>query len=101
MEMPPAVIVEVGNGQEYPVSSRVTYIGTGGSNQIVLADNGVSEHHAKITFADGEYHLENLDGADGTFVNDRQSNGRSKIVHGDLIRLGSTVLEFKLARHAP
>jgi pSer/pThr/pTyr-binding forkhead associated (FHA) protein len=100
MEMTPAVLVEIRNhdeGPEHPVSSRVTYIGGSACNQIVLSDGGISRHHAKITFAEGKYYLEDLDSKLGTFVNGERSNGRSRIAHGDMIRLGEITLRFQLA----
>jgi len=101
MEMPGAVVVEINSGGEsenHSVSSRVTYIGRSQSNQIVLANQGISKHHAKITFADGEYQIEDLDSVNGTFVNGKRSNGRSKIGSGDLIRLGSVLVKFQLVK---
>jgi len=61
---------------------------------------GVSREHARVwRSANGAFHLEDLDSANGTFVNDIAVERRTLIV-GDKIRLGPT-LELKFDLTAP
>ncbi|HVX66505.1 MAG TPA: SpoIIE family protein phosphatase, partial [Bryobacteraceae bacterium] len=52
-----------------PVSALPFRIGREGDNELVLRDNRVSRHHAKITAADGSYRIADLRSSYGVFIN--------------------------------
>ncbi|HXL79461.1 MAG TPA: FHA domain-containing protein [Pyrinomonadaceae bacterium] len=61
----------------------------------------VSRRHARITFRDGQYLLEDLGSTNGTFVNRgrRLSPGtRQALTDGDEIIVGKTFLRFRLVK---
>ncbi|MGI8837864.1 MAG: FHA domain-containing protein [Pyrinomonadaceae bacterium] len=61
----------------------------------------VSRRHARITFRDGQYLLEDLGSTNGTFVNrgKRLSPGtRQALKDGDEIIVGKTFLRFRLVK---
>jgi len=61
----------------------------------------VSRRHARITFRDGQYFLEDLGSTNGTFVNRgrRLSPGtRQALNDGDEIIVGKTFLRFRLVK---
>jgi hypothetical protein len=61
----------------------------------------VSRRHARITFRDGQYFLEDLGSTNGTFVNRgrRLSPGtRQALADGDEIIVGKTFLRFRLVK---
>jgi hypothetical protein len=61
----------------------------------------VSRRHARITFRDGQYFLEDLGSTNGTFVNRgrRLSPGtRQALSDGDEIIVGKTFLRFRLVK---
>ena len=61
----------------------------------------VSRRHARITFRDGQYLLEDLGSTNGTFVNRgrRLSPGtRQSLKDGDEIIVGKTFLRFRLVK---
>lgn len=61
----------------------------------------VSRRHARITFRDGQYFLEDLGSTNGTFVNrgKRLSPGtRQSLNDGDEIIVGKTFLRFRLVK---
>lgn len=61
----------------------------------------VSRRHARVTFRDGQYFLEDLGSTNGTFVNrgKRLSPGtRQSLSDGDEIIVGKTFLRFRLVK---
>jgi hypothetical protein len=76
-----------------PVERRIR-IGRQSDNDLVVADPGVSRHHAEVINESGTCTLRDLGSTNGTYVN-------GSVVHehalrdGDRISVGSTVVEFR------
>lgn len=64
------------------------------SEALPLSDRAVSRRHAELTPDDGKWWLRDLSSQNGTFVNGVRIEGRVRLVPGDQIRIGSTVLVF-------
>jgi pSer/pThr/pTyr-binding forkhead associated (FHA) protein len=76
----------------YPLDVEVT-IGRGEENTLVVSSDQASRRHAAVR-PDGDGHqLEDLGSTNGTFVNSKQVTHR-RLVHGDVIRVASTVLKY-------
>ena len=57
-------------------------------------DPEISRHHARVSRgADGRLAIEDLGSANGTYVNGERIDAPQTLEHGDLIRVGKTVLE--------
>jgi hypothetical protein len=89
----PQLIIEH-TGQVFPLGMDVVTIGRADDNAIVLADPEVSAHHARIAWdaRRGVYYIEDLGSVEGTYVNERSIGGSVKLHHGDVIRVGNTVM---------
>ncbi len=76
-----------------PIERRIR-IGRQSDNDLVVADPGISRHHAEVINESGTCTLRDLGSTNGTYVN-------GSVVHehalrdGDRISLGSTVVEFR------
>jgi pSer/pThr/pTyr-binding forkhead associated (FHA) protein len=72
-------------------------------NDVVLKDARVSRHHARITFEDGQYWIEDLNSANGTVLNGRARVQRQRLASGDTLSIGAAELTFlwSQARPAP
>ena len=81
-------------GRTHRLADGITAIGRDADNQIVLSDQGISSHHAKIRIEDGKYILYDLVSENGTEVNG-ESIVFKEIKENDEIKLGDTVLVFK------
>jgi hypothetical protein len=82
-------------GQLYPIDAGESIIGRGTQATVKLSDDGISRKHARLLRRGGEVILEDLQSANGTYVNDDQVTGVRLLHDGDKIRLGaSTVLKF-------
>ncbi len=59
-----------------------------------ISDIAVSRRHAELTPDEGRWWLRDLSSRNGTYVNGVRIEGRVRLVPGDQIRVGSTVLAF-------
>ena len=66
--------------------------------ELFLDSPGVSRRHALIRIAGEEATVEDLGSKNGTFVADRRLDSPTRIVDGDLIRVGSVQLTFSAVR---
>jgi hypothetical protein len=69
-------------------------------NDVILCDDQVSRHHARITRHGENFLLEDLSSSNGTFLRARRLRARtpSELVDGDEIQIGSVRLVFHLYR---
>lgn len=81
--------------QEIILDSVETNIGRQKSNEIVLNDKSVSRVHAQLINKKYYYKIRDLNSTNGSYVNGKTIT-EQKLVDGDQIRLGKTVLEFSL-----
>ncbi len=86
------------SGQVFPLGTEPVTIGTQQDNLIVLADPQGSAHHASISWqaGTGTYVVEDLGSTGGTFVNEVRVRGPQTLRHGDVIRIGNTVMDLRL-----
>jgi signal transduction histidine kinase len=61
---------------------------------IPIADGAVSRRHAEVSFRDGQWILQDMSSANGTFVNGRRIDRPVQLRHEDKIRIGTTILQF-------
>ena len=106
------LVIERGNsaGKQFPLSHQESNIGRWDADGGVFPDVDldtddpeakVSRRHARISFRDGQYVIEDLGSTNGTFVNRgrRLKPGEShQLKDGDEIIVGKTFLRFRLAK---
>lgn len=63
-----------------------------GDNDVVLDDQFISKHHAKIVKDEGFFFLEDLNSSNGTFLNGSKIQDVAKLKDGD--RIGMGALQF-------
>ncbi len=68
-------------------------LGTAADCNVVLATEGVSEHHAEVVCENGEYFLVDLGSEHGTYVNNSRVL-EHQLVDGDLVRIGEAKFRF-------
>jgi len=86
-------------GMEYVLDQRTIRIGRGPGVDLALDDATVEREHAKLTFADGAFHLEDSSQAADTRVNGGPVS-RQRLKTSDRLRLGETALEYDLEPRA-
>ena len=75
-------------------------IGRGSSNQLILNDNYISRHHARIEYKkdDGFFVLKDMNSRNGCFLNGTRVY-QAVLSHNDRIKLGDRVFTFSFDRH--
>jgi predicted component of type VI protein secretion system len=75
---------------------RPTVVGRAPDADLVLEDGQASRHHARITPASGgSTFVEDLGSANGTFVNQNELVGPSRLDPGDELLIGVTLMEVR------
>ncbi|MBK8599068.1 MAG: RDD family protein [Holophagales bacterium] len=80
--------------QTIPFTGKEVLIGRGKENGLVLEDNAVSRHHARIVEEPDGHVLIDNNSANGTWVNG-QSVTEQRLKPGDQIRVGKTLFEIQ------
>ncbi len=80
-------------GRSYDLLDGENIIGRK-SNSVELTDGTVSRHHARLTTKDGDWVLQDLGSANGTFLNGVRVTQPMQLHRGDQFRCGSTLMVF-------
>lgn len=83
--------------QQIPLESAGLTIGRSRHNNLMLADPTVTERHARISYEEGAFFVQDLQSEHGTLVNGRRV-GRCILRNGDRITIGASVFEFRTNR---
>jgi two-component system cell cycle response regulator len=82
-------------GEMHALREGEMIIGRARASTIRLDDDGVSRSHARVISQGNAVHIEDLESANGTFVNDEPVVSRRPLTDGDKITLGAiTILKF-------
>lgn len=84
-------VLYIDDGRRFEVRRPMT-IGRGADNDIRLADAKTSRHHARLAPDGDEMRIEDLDSANGVYVNDTRIRGAVRLTAGDRLRIGSMTL---------
>jgi Inner membrane component of T3SS, cytoplasmic domain len=83
-------------GTSVPLGATPVTIGRASDSTLVLEDDYVSSHHARIVAGKrGRWQVEDLGSTNGTFVNEDQVSGVTTLEPGAHVRVGTTVLELR------
>jgi pSer/pThr/pTyr-binding forkhead associated (FHA) protein len=86
--------------KELPLTQAATTIGRLPDNTLQIDNLAVSGHHARITWDQDHYIVEDLGSLNGTYVNDERV-GKATLKHGDHLKIGKHLVEFKHEGSAP
>jgi DNA-binding SARP family transcriptional activator len=85
--------LHLADGTRHLLGRQPCTIGRHRENTLAIADANISRRHAVIQLVDGDFVLTDLGSTNGTFVNG-VAVAEHRLVSGDDIRLGDTVLRF-------
>jgi pSer/pThr/pTyr-binding forkhead associated (FHA) protein len=85
-----------GAGVIHPVLERAT-IGRGTTADVVIPDRAVSRIHASVRVDGQTVVVEDLDSSNGTLVNGEPIVAARRLAPGDVVTVGSTDLEVRVA----
>ena len=73
------------------------YHPSGGACHIVLDEDPMSRHHAKVLYLDYQPEILDLGSTNGTYLNGKKVN-RAFLKHGDQIQVGSSIFEALIGK---
>lgn len=76
------------NVKEYYPLIEANSIGRSNGNEIILKDPYISKKHLQIVEDEGDFYLEDLNSANGTYLNGDRIMDVAKLKNGDRIRVG-------------
>jgi ABC-type multidrug transport system ATPase subunit/pSer/pThr/pTyr-binding forkhead associated (FHA) protein/uncharacterized membrane protein len=83
-------------GKIYPLEEDEVLIGREQGSTLQIDSPGVSRKHARLTYQDNQYLVEDLGSSNGTFVNGERISRPWPLKNGDMIGIGRTVqLEYQ------
>jgi diguanylate cyclase (GGDEF)-like protein len=92
---PPCLVIISGDdiGRRYELGTQEVSIGRADTCTICVNTDQVSRKHATVQSILGKYYLVDMRSTNGTFVNEQKVE-RAKLLDGDQIRVGKTVLKY-------
>ena len=78
-------------GKIYPLEGVDILIGREASSTIQIDSPGVSRKHARLTYQNNQYLLQDLDSSNGTFLNGEQIVKTWPLNNGDIISIGRMI----------
>ena len=96
MSQYPELLVKPLHGEPFHVSldKDIISIGRSKRNDLVLADQWLSRHHAEIRNASGSFSIADLESRNGTYVNGQRIDGTVQLKNTDVITLGDQQIKF-------
>jgi pSer/pThr/pTyr-binding forkhead associated (FHA) protein len=94
---PPALVAVNGaaEGSRWDLLEPVNSIGRDPTCQIQLPDTTVSRRHAQVVRQTDGYYASDLESINGTKVNEDDLKAPRRLIHGDLLHLGTVALRFE------
>jgi hypothetical protein len=74
-----------------PLAERPLHLGRGPDNDLVLADDTVSWHHASVWAERGAVRVRDRGSTNGTWIDDQRLDGEAALRSGQVLRLGHHV----------
>ncbi|MCS7172287.1 MAG: FHA domain-containing protein [Armatimonadetes bacterium] len=88
------VVQGVQQGARFCLRKNPTVVGRRPTCDVVIPDPGVSREHLRVERDEEGWRVVDSGSTNGTFINDRRATIH-RLRHGDRIRIGSTVLEYR------
>jgi pSer/pThr/pTyr-binding forkhead associated (FHA) protein len=93
-------LIKVTNQREIPIKPEMV-LGRQAECDLQLTEGHASRKHAKFLVADDGVWLEDLNSANGTFVNGAKITGKVKLSSGDRLRFDVEEFDFRVPSAAP
>jgi ABC-type multidrug transport system ATPase subunit len=85
-------------GKTYPLEGDEILIGREPGSTLQIDSPGVSRKHARLTYRNNQFLLEDLGSSNGTFINGERISSPCLLKNGDVISLGRMIqLEYQVA----
>ncbi|MEE4193610.1 MAG: FHA domain-containing protein [Anaerolineae bacterium] len=88
-------------GQVYQGTGTIIVIGRQPECQIQINNNKISRQHTRLSNISGQWVVEDLNSANGTYVNGQRISGQMPIRNGDRLKLGALEFSFSSGGDLP
>jgi pSer/pThr/pTyr-binding forkhead associated (FHA) protein len=82
-------------GTTYSIFTPLTNVGRGAHNDVAIADDSVSDSHAKILRKEGHWYVVDQASTNGTYVGGRRVQGEQQLVGAPDVRFGNVKVTFR------
>lgn len=82
-------------GRRFEIFTPLTNVGRGAHNDIAIADDSISDSHAKIVFKDGRWYVMDQGSTNGTYVGGHRIVDEQQLVGAPDVRFGNVKLMFR------
>lgn len=90
------VLIGPMDGLVFEIAKKTATVGREETTDIPLPLDGmVSRQHARISFENGEYWLEDLGSRNGTFIEEKRVKGRVRLPLGTIFRVGGCEMRLE------
>jgi pSer/pThr/pTyr-binding forkhead associated (FHA) protein len=95
--LPRQLVITQGDlaGTTVALADAPVTVGRDPGSTLVLTDDYVSAHHARLVPRDGQWVLEDLGSTNGTYLGKVKVSGPTPVQVGGTVRIGKTVLELR------
>lgn len=95
-----AVLVNMANDQQHPISCYETSIGRSKSCDIVFTNTTVSRSHAVVALRRDGFYVFDTESKTGVHVNGDKIDKKAKLSDGDVIAFGTAIMKFFMGNEA-
>ena len=81
-------------GRTFDLTSPLVHVGRGPHNEVSIADESVSDSHAKLQRREGVWHVIDLESTNGTYVAGKRIVGEERIQGTPDLRFGGVKMKF-------
>jgi len=82
-------------GKKFEIRLPLTHLGRGAHNEVVIADESVSDSHAKLQKREAGWFVVDMDSTNGTYVGGKRIDGEKQLVGAPDVRLGGMKFIFR------
>lgn len=87
-------------GTKFEIFTPLANIGRGAHNDVAIADDSISDSHAKIVRKDGHWYIMDQGSTNGTYVGGRRVQGEQQLVGAPDVRFGNIKVTFRPSAEA-
>ena len=81
-------------GEVYKDWGQELTMGRGLDNNVIIPDDAISSHHARIYVDSGHNYIEDLGSSNGTFINGTRLRKKHVLAQGEKIRIGTSTFQY-------
>lgn len=95
-----AVLVDMANNTQHPISCYETSVGRSRSCDIVFTNSTVSRSHAVVALRKDGFYVFDTESKTGVYVNGEKINKKAMLQDGDVIAFGTAIMTFYMGSEA-